>query len=338
MRELLPELENWMQAGERVALATVISTWGSAPRPPGSFMAVNEKGQIVGSVSGGCVEGAVIEAAQKSLKAGKAELLHFGVADETAWDVGLACGGEIDIFVQPLEQAVLDALLPAIKAECLVNVATRINGDAHAMGAQVVSGNGDLLYAGAELSAEVLAEGGLAPRVRKVGEDEYFFNPIAPSPTLVMVGGVHIAIALAQMARGAHFRTVIVDPRRAFGTVERFGEADQLIQDWPAKAFEQVKLTSNTAMASLSHDPKIDDPALMEALESEAFYVGALGSRSTHERRLKRLAESGVSEETLARIHSPIGLEIGAQTPEEIAVAILAQVIAAYRGIAESGS
>ncbi|HEX9596807.1 MAG TPA: XdhC family protein [Anaerolineales bacterium] len=335
MRELLPDLEQWLRAGQRVALAQVVSTWGSAPRPVGSFMAVNEAGEIAGSVSGGCVEGAVVEAALASLQRGSGELLHFGVADETAWEVGLACGGSIEVFVAPLPAEAAWAALANIKAERDVGIGTRIAGDKAALGGMFVSSN-ELLYSDIDdklnpRAAARLAEAPQPMRV-KLGDVEFFLNPIAPSPTLVMVGGSHIAIALAQVAQVAQFRSVIVDPRRVFASKARFPGVDQLIHAWPGEAFQQAPLNRSTALATLSHDPKIDDPALIAGLESDAFYVGALGSRKTHAKRLTRLAQAGVSAGALARIHSPIGVEIGALTPEEIAVAVMAEVIGAYRG------
>lgn len=343
MRELLPHLELWSTQGERVALATVISTWGSAPRRAGSFMAINEKGDIAGSVSGGCVEGAVIEVANEVIQSGNSQLLHFGVADETAWDVGLACGGEIDVFVQPLEHIAIRALLPPLKADEGLTLGTIIGGPDKLLGKWVITKANEPIFVSEDLatplqdatlkqvqSHEVRNKAERYPLQTAQGA-ELFVNPIPPSPTLVIVGGVHIAIALAEIARTVHFRTIIVDPRRAFGTPERFAHADRLIQAWPDKAFEELPLSASTALASLSHDPKIDDPALIAALSSPAFYVGALGSSKTQARRIKRMEEKGLDKKDLNRIQGPIGLEIGAQTPEEIALAIMAQVVAAYR-------
>lgn len=330
MQELLPDLEQWLNAGEKVALATVISTWGSAPRRAGSMMAVNERGDFVGSVSGGCVEGAVIQAAQEILKSQKPQRLHFGVADETAWDVGLACGGKIDIFVQPALNTIFEPLLIRLKADQASILSTVIAGEESTLGSQnLTDGKGKLLASSDGLIA--LTELSTHPRIVTGQNIEVFVNPITASPTLVLIGGVHIAIALAKIATTLNFKTVIVDPRKAFGTADRFPDADELIQAWPQKAFEQHPLNSSTAVASLSHDPKIDDPALIAALNSDAFYVGALGSKKTQEKRRERLLKSGISEEALANLHAPIGVEIGAETPEEIALAIMAQVIAAYR-------
>ncbi len=332
MRELLPDLENWLNSGERVALATVISTWGSAPRPAGSTMAISERGGIVGSVSGGCIEGAVFQAAQEVLKSQSPQRLHFGVADETAWNVGLACGGKIDIFVQPFEENIIQPLLLLLKADKSSILSTVIDGPEKSLGSQQLTDEkGKVLASSNGSSLSEFSEVRNQPGIISVKDTEVFVNPLPSSPTLVMIGGVHIAIALAEIARTLDFRTVIVDPRRAFGNAERFRDVDELIQAWPQPAFQQHPLNSSTAVASLSHDPKIDDPALIAALNSDAFYVGALGSKKTQEKRRLRLLEAGLSEETLAKLHAPIGVDIGAETPEEIALSIMAQVIAAYR-------
>lgn len=332
MRELLPDLENWLAKGERVALAQVLSTWGSAPRLAGATMAVSESGGMVGSVSGGCVEGAVIHAAGEVIQSGKPQRLHFSVSDDTAWGVGLACGGEIDIFVQPVKAEVFHELLPRLKADEGMVLSTIIKGSEDELGAQVLTDEkGKTLAASGDRSTP-FEENNHDPKI--IGDkkgNEIFANPLPASPTLVMIGGVHIAIALAKLAHATNFRTTIVDPRKAFATAERFGDADKLIQAWPQAAFEQAPLNSSSAVASLSHDPKIDDPALIAALQSPAFYVGALGSKKNQARRRERLLAAGLSEEQLAKLHAPIGLEIGAETPEEIALAIMADVVAAYR-------
>ncbi|HEY4718832.1 MAG TPA: XdhC family protein [Anaerolineales bacterium] len=334
MRELLPDLENWLEAGERVALATVISTWGSAPRRPGSFMAISESGGLVGSVSGGCVEGAVIQAAQEVIRTQQAQRLHFGVADETAWEVGLACGGEIDVFVQPASPALLNPLLARLKTDQNSILTTVVSGPTGQLGVQELIDSSGLSIAatnGALLSPQERELLGKHAHIVPQGDRELFVNPLEAPPTLCMIGGGHIAVALSKIAGTLNFRTVIVDPRKLFATTHRFSNVDQLIQAWPKQAFQQHPLTSSTAVASLSHDPKIDDPALLAALTSEAFYVGALGSKKTQAKRRERLLAAGLSAENLARLHAPIGLEIGAESPEEIALSIMAQVIAVYR-------
>ncbi len=329
MRELLPDLENWMKAGESVALATVISTWGSAPRGPGSLMAVNEHGGMVGSVSGGCVEGAVIQAAQEVLKSGKSHRLNFGVADETAWDVGLACGGEIDIFVQPFSADIFAKLLPRLKANQTSYLISEIQGPSSSQAAsQLVDQNGAAITGeDFHISASLMRK----PQIVTRSDESFFINPLLPPPSLIMVGGVHIAVALSRLAKELEFQTVVIDPRRAFGSQQRFADVDQLIQAWPQKAFEQISLSASCAVSSLSHDPKIDDPALLTALRSDAFYVGALGSKKTQAKRRQRLLAAGLPKGKLDKLHAPIGLDIGAETPEEIALAILAQIVQAFR-------
>lgn len=330
MRELLPDLESWLNAGDRVALATVISTWGSAPRKAGSVMAVSEHGGITGSVSGGCVEGAVIQAALQVIQTQQPQRLHFGVADETAWNVGLACGGKIDIFVQPVQEKIIRPLVLRLKEDKGSFLSTVIQGSDKDLGSQELADEkGQVLVSSNGLFA--MSEIGKQPKIISDADTEVFINPLPASPTLVMIGGVHIAIALAEIAHTVSFRTVIIDPRKAFNTAERFPHVDQLIQSWPQQAFDQQSPNGSTAVASLSHDPKIDDPALVAALSSDAFYVGALGSKKTQEKRRQRLLQAGLNEETVAKLHAPIGFEIGAETPEEIALAIMAQVIAAYR-------
>ncbi len=342
MREVMTDIERWQTDEEEVALATVIETWGSSPRRPGAKMALTPDGKIAGSVSGGCVEGAVFEAGVEALEQRRPRRLHFGVADETAWDVGLACGGEIDIFVEPLDPELAARIGRLLNEERAGVVATVVEGPEEYVGAKLlidedgtVSGNLDEGVAAAvrEEAAGTLAAG--QPRRITVPTEaatlELFLDVILPPPTLIMVGGVHIAIALAKMARALNYRTIIVDPRRAFGSEERFPEVDELIQKWPQEAFANLALTPSTAVTMLTHDPKIDDPALKIVLDSSAFYVGALGSSRTHTRRQRRLLEDGVAEEKVDRIHAPIGLDIEAQTPEEIAVAIMAEIVAARR-------
>lgn len=339
MRDLLPELGEWLDAGQEVALACVITTWGSAPRRVGSYMAVNTEGQMIGSVSGGCVEGAVMERAKAVIRSGKAEYLHFGVANETAWDVGLACGGEIDIFVQPVEAESIRMLIDYLMKERAISHHFVVAGTDALLGANLLTDKDGIIFLDKRLEgnedallAAVKANGNSVGRSKIAGEDlEIFSNPLLPSPTLVIVGGVQIAMALSKIARMLHFRPIIVDPRSAFLNTQRFGEEQEIIQAWPRQAFENIVLNASTALASLTHDPKIDDPALIGALNSEAFYIGALGSKKTQQRRLKRLREKGVSDEALARIQGPIGLDIGADTPEEIALAIAAQIVEAYR-------
>jgi xanthine dehydrogenase accessory factor len=320
----------WRAAGRGAALATVARTWGSSPRPAGSKLAVSDAGEFVGSVSGGCIEGAVIqEALEVIATGGAARLLEFGVADETAWEVGLACGGKISVLVEAVGAArgvavdVLEAVVAARAARRSVVLVTPLAGGGHRL---VAPGQADPLadaIAGAARrdQAEVVdAEAGAA-----------LLEPQLAPLRLVIVGAVHVAQPLAEMARLAGFAVTIVDPRRAFATAARFpGQA--VIVRWPDTAIGELALDARAAVVTLTHDPKLDDPGLIAALATPAFYVGCLGSTKTHAARRARLAAAGVAEDALARLRGPVGLRIGARTPAEIAVSILAEIIAALRG------
>src|SRR5688572_5633046 len=337
MRDILKDVEKWIDMGETIALATVIQTWGSSPRKIGSHMAFTLSGKITGSVSGGCVENAVIEAGVQVLKSNTPQLLHFGVADETAWEVGLACGGSIDIFVKPLDREFFKALRSVLVEEHPAVVVTVVRAPDDLLGRELlIKENGNVISSlnknldeqAVRLAKETLLQG--SSRRANLNEDiEVFIEVILPPPTLIAVGGVHITIALVSLAKTLGYRTIVVDPRSAFGSEERFPHVDQLIQSWPEEAFQKIPLTRSTAIAMLTHDPKLDDPALKIALPSPAFYVGALGSKRTQAKRRQRLLDEGVTEAQLERLHGPIGLKIGAGTPEEIAMSIMAEIVAA---------
>lgn len=333
MREILEQLGAWLEAGEQVAFATVVSTWGSSPRPVGSTMAISSAGGITGSVSGGCVEGAVVEVAREVLGGAPPRMLHFGVSDDMAWGVGLACGGSIEVFIAPLSRENFQSLLSGAHSERTFVVATLIAGPGLELGRTLAWIDDPPLEIRSHL-AQAKQTLPLSHPIRfNLGEQdlagrEWFINPIPPAPRLIIVGGVHIAIALVAYAKPLGFETIIIDPRRLFASRERFPHVDRLIQRWPDEAMQEVGLNSSTAVAVLTHDPKIDDPAVITALASTAFYIGALGSRKTHAKRLERLRKAGVSEQALARLHAPIGLDIAAQTPEEIALSIMAEIVA----------
>lgn len=337
MRDILSDLENWHASdGQPIALATVIQTWGSSPRRAGAKMAITPDGKIAGSVSGGCVEGAVFDTGVEVLKTNRPQLLHFGVADETAWEVGLACGGSIDIFVQPLASETFNRLRSVITEERPAVNINVVRGPDELLGKElllrddgVVTGNisDELNPQALEVAKEALANGE-SRRVMLNEDVEIFAEVILPPSTLIAVGGVHITIALMSLAKTLGYRTVVVDPRSAFGNETRFPNVDQLIPFWPQEAFGQIPITRSTAIAMLTHDPKLDDPALKIALTSDAFYVGALGSKTTQAKRRQRLLDEGLSEAQLDRLHGPIGLELGAGTPEEIAMSIMAEIVA----------
>ncbi len=309
---------DWHRAGRGAAIATVIDTWGSAPRRAGSLMAISGEMEIEGSVSGGCVEGAVAEEAAGAIASGTPAILAYGVSDGDAFAVGLACGGTIRILLEPVaamgEETLAEIVrLRAARERAVYTVET--DGWTRA-----VLRGGDLT---GELAARAVAD--------RTGADGARIAVVHNPPLrMAIIGGVHVAQALAGMAALAGFDVTVIDPRAAFASPARFpGVA--LSNDWPDEALRAFAPDARTAIVTLTHDPKLDDPALRAALASEAFYVGALGSRRTHAGRLERLAEAGLESEA-ARVHGPVGLDIGAATPGEIAAAILAQAIARLRG------
>jgi len=319
---VLAQASAWRAAGQRVALATVVRTWGSSPRPPGSKLAVNEASEFVGSVSGGCIEAAVIADALDVMATGVARSLSFGVSDESAWEVGLACGGKVEVLVEAVaaggvEDALLGALIAARQGKRAVVLATWLDGARH-----------DLVAPGAE-PAELAAAVGeaIAGDRAVVSESGVLVEPHLPPLRLIVVGAVHVAQPLAEMAALAGFAVTIVDPRRAFATAARF-PGQTVVSSWPDAALAELAPDARTAVVTLTHDPKLDDPALIAALGSPAFYIGCLGSKKTHAARRERLAGRG----DLDRLHGPVGLAIGARTPAEIAVSILGEIVATLRG------
>ncbi|OYU50548.1 MAG: XdhC/CoxI family protein [Rhizobiales bacterium PAR1] len=324
--DILAEAERWKRAGYGVAIATVVETWGSAPRPVGSHLIIDNEGNFLGSVSGGCVEGAVISEALEVIESGKAKLLEFGVADETAWRVGLSCGGKIAVRVESVAEQ------PWVLPEVNAAVAAR---EAVAIVTELESGESLVLtpdQIGKQHYAEELREAfrtGRSGIVEAAGMT-FFINVHVPPVKLVIIGAVHISQALAEMARVVGLDCVIVDPRTAFATPERFPQT-RVIAEWPDVALPPLGLDRYTAFVALTHDPKIDDPAILHAVGKGCFYLGTLGSRKTHAKRLERLAAAGVSEADRTRIHAPIGLDIGAVSPAEIAVSILGEIIATMR-------
>jgi xanthine dehydrogenase accessory factor len=319
--DILGAARGFLERGQRGALATVVTTWGSSPRPVGSLLAVAEGGAFTGSVSGGCVEGAVVSEADAVIKSGGAKLLKFGISNEQAWDVGLACGGKVEILVAPLTgtEAELAKIAEAQRAQRGAVLATDIeNGKSTAL---IEGEKPD----GALADAAMTALGADASRTVEIGGRKVFLNVFAPPSRMVLVGAVHIAQALAPMAALAGYAVTVVDPRSAFATEARFPGVD-ISHDWPDEALAAFKPDRRTAVVTLTHDPKLDDPALAAALRSGAFYIGALGSRKTHAARLGRLKEQGFGDADIARIHGPVGLAIGAVSPAEIAVAILGEI------------
>lgn len=319
----IPEIAlAWHRAGKGAALATVVETWGSAPRQPGSQLAISGGGEIMGSVSGGCVEGAVVTEAQAALADGQPRLLTYGVSDETAFAVGLACGGTIRVLVEPVGAAA-PALSEALLAEL---VEARAAGRAVAVATDLTQWTRSLLHPGQDAAADLRFRADRSGR-----EEDGRFIAVHNAPLrLIVVGAVHIAQPLLTMARVCGYAPVLIDPRSAFGSAARF-PGETILDDWPDEALASLAPDTRTAIVTLTHDPKLDDPAILAALVSPAFYLGCLGSTRTHAKRLARLQEAGVSPADLARIHAPVGLDIGAKTPAEIAVSILAQITRVLR-------
>ncbi|MGB8364374.1 MAG: XdhC family protein [Rhizomicrobium sp.] len=320
--DVLDVSAEWLAQGHKVALGTVVKTWGSAPRPAGSQIAVRDDGAFVGSVSGGCVEGAVIESGQDAIRTGSFRRLEFGVSDADAWAVGLACGGHIEILVEPFDSARKRSTLDALNRG-------RTDGIAIVRAVDLQSGEERLIDPASDNTTLGVAAGSAARADRsapvEIDGRVWFLSVHNPPLDMVIIGAVHIAQILAPMAVLAEYRVRIIDPRTAFATSARFPGVT-LTHDWPDEALVKVPLGPRSALIALTHDPKLDDPALTAALRSDCFYIGALGSKKTHAGRLARLKAHGFSDDDLTRIHGPIGLAIGARSPAEIAISILAEV------------
>jgi xanthine dehydrogenase accessory factor len=340
MRDLLDDYHRLAASGA-VGRAVVTSVWGSAPRAEGSCMLATADGRIAGSVSGGCVESATAVEIADAIARGTSKLVTFGVSDERAWEVGLACGGTIRVLVEP---AIRPEVLEAARGAGGVVLATQLGGPGSTPGAPVLIRDdgsmkgqipgvdaGTLRVAGAEALRR-----GTSRTVELPGSESkpvgVFFEVFPRQPRLVIFGGVHIAAALVTMARLVGYRTIVADGRESFVTRERFPDADELIVAWPADAFERIGIDSATYVCILSHDPKFDEPALEIALRSPAAYVGAIGSRKTAQSRRERLRAAGFGEEEVARLRGPIGLDLGGREPAETALAILAEITAVRFG------
>ncbi len=308
----------WSRAGKPAALATVVETWGSAPRPRGAQLAISADAEMTGSVSGGCVEGAVVAEALDALEDGRPRMLDYGVSDAEAFDVGLACGGRIRIMVEPVGVGegpapdLLERLVAARAAREPVVYAVRPD----TWERRLVTGPGDPLWDAAQ-SALASDRSGF--------EDDWFLGVHNPPLRMAVVGAVHIAQALVPMARLAGYDVAVIDPREAFASAARFPDTT-LSHDWPDAALADFGVDTRTAVVTLTHDPKLDDPAVEAALRAPVFYLGCLGSSRTHAKRVERLKAAGFDAADIARIHAPIGADIGAKSPAEIAVAILAQI------------
>ena len=313
MQEVLQQLEQWLEAGEKAALATVVGTRRSAPRPLGSRLAISESGAMLGSVSGGCVEADVAREAQEALAENRPRLLSYGIEDETAQSVGLPCGGEIDVFVAPVADAkLLRRIRETVERGERATLSTVVEGD----------GAGEV-----ELSGDVAAAS--RPALEERNGAKVFVEPLRPPPLLVCVGATDLAEALTRLARELGWRTVVTDARPALLTRERIPSAGDLIRGWPEESLQQAGVGDDTAVVVLSHDEKLDVPALAWSLRSDAFYVGVLGSRRRQEKLRQRLEDAGVDASGLS---GPAGLDLGAHAVTEMALSILAEIVAVREG------
>lgn len=337
MHDLNASIVNWTDNNKEFAMATVIKTWGSSPRPVGSAMLISSEMEMVGSVSGGCVENSVITAALPLIERGESQRLAFGVTDEDAWSVGLSCGGKIQVFVErfmalderPEEQAVWAKLNSCLndQANCIL-VTKLVDGVGEHL---LVTPDGEAV--GANPNEQLIREALKANRERKsqvieLGEDRYFARVFTRPSQMLIIGAAHITVDLVDLAKKYNFETIVIDPRGVFSEKTQFKTApDQIITKYPSDVLGDYTLDQYAYAVVLSHDPKIDDDALHILLRSDVGYIGALGSSRTHAKRVKRLTEAGFTEEELAKIHAPIGVDIKAKWPAEIALSIMGEII-----------
>src|ERR1700722_10146554 len=344
-------MSKWWAADESFGLATVVSTFSSAPREPGAAMAVSGAGEVVGSVSGGCVEGAVYELAGEVTASGQPVLQRYGISDDTAFSVGLTCGGIIDIFVQPVSKQTFPEcgeIADAVAAGVPVAAATVISGPGQVGARRIIwadgedrprqsagsLGSGDRLDQAVDDDARGMLAQGLTG-VRRYGPDGerrrdelgIFVQSFTPPPQMLVFGAIDFAAAVARAGKFLGYRVTDCDARPVFATASRFPDADEVVTDWPHRYLAGISTDSRTVVCVLTHDPKFDVPLLEVALRRPAAYIGAMGRRRTHEDRLARLREAGLTADELARLRSPIGLDLGARPPEETAVAIAAELI-----------
>jgi len=348
VREILDDIERWRGEGKRVAVARVVGIDGSGPRLPGAAMAVSSDGEVAGSVSGGCVEGAVLTEALAVLESGAPQLVTYGIADDEAFAVGLTCGGTIHVFVEPLNEELHEVLRAALVAEQPVAMATMTEGPTAGSsllvrpGASAIGslGNVDLdrvvrRDALAELAAGITAmrHYGFNGEAR-MQDVAIFIESFAPPPQMIVFGAVDFTAALVKVAKVLGYRVTVCDARAVFATHQRFPEADEVVVDWPDRFLAKVgpDLGPRDALCVLTHDHKFDVPAITAALETGVGYLGAMGSRRTHADRIQRLREAGVDDGGLGRLMAPVGLDIGARTPEETAISICAEIISARTG------
>jgi xanthine dehydrogenase accessory factor len=337
MRDVINEINSWVNEGKSAALATVVRQEGSSLRKIGAKMVINENDQIVGSISGGCVESSVIEQAKKVMSSGNPALLSFtAITEADSFETGLSCGGSIDVIVESLDENSWRDLLPALSNSLmndeyvsLVTVVSKVGqgkkmlvwGDGHRMGS-LGSENLDKTVTISILEQSKFKQ----PTPKIIKNTDMFIDIFPPRPRLVIVGASHIAIPLVKMAKILGYKTIVIDPRKTFATHLRFPDVDEISNEWPNEALDRIKLDENTYLVALSHDEKIDNPAIAKALKSSAGYVGVLGAKKNIPKRLIALQEMNISNTDLLRLHAPVGLDLGADSPDEIALSILAEL------------
>lgn len=349
MRDVLDRLVDWWNQGHPVAVGTVVRTWKSAPRQPGAAMLVGPGGEVVGSVSGGCVESAVYQAAEEVLAGGEPRLEHYGVSDDDAFAVGLTCGGTIDVFVErvdPVSLPSLDAIASDIAEHRPVALATVVMGPGR-LGSHLVirpegragTLGGDRLDDAVVDDARGMLEQGMTgirrygPSGERRGDElSVFVQSFAPPPRMLVFGAIDFAAAVARIGSFLGYHVTVCDARPVFATPARFPDADEVVVRWPHEYLAETAVDERTVICVLTHDPKFDVPLLEVALRTPAAYVGAMGSRRTHDDRIARLREHGMSDKELARLASPIGLDLGARTPAETAISIAAEIVSTHWG------
>jgi xanthine dehydrogenase accessory factor len=355
MRELLDTLDAWRAERASVGRAVLIRAFGSAPRPEGAVLATTSDGRLAGSVSGGCVEGAAAEQIEHARRTGRSRVIRYGISDEQAWDVGLACGGTIDVLIEPFvpADAIEAARASASAAPHGRAIVTELPADSpppelgeHRPGEGALPrpphavdedgtlagslGDPDLDRALVDEAVDALRRG--VSKTVVLGGRQLFIEAFPVRPRLVVVGATEVARSLVSIAGAMGYERVVIDARPAFAAAERFPDVDRLLNRWPDEAFDEIGLGPNDAVAILSHDPKFDEPAIVEAIRRGARYVGAVGSRKTQANRRARLAEAGLSEDEIALVRGPIGLDLGGRAPAETALAIMAEIVASRYG------
>ena len=326
--DVLSAARNWLARDGRVAIATVVDTWGSAPVPIGGQMAVAADGNFQGSVSGGCIEGEIIMEAEDILASGQPKRLTFGVADETAWRAGLPCGGKVQVFVERIDAEdggadLLDRAVAAGETRRGLVVRTHL-----ADGRKEVFERSD-----ANLPQDIAERFRTAKsQLQETADGDVFLHALVPPARILVIGATHIGQVLAQIARLASYEVLVIDPRTAFASADRFPDM-KLLTEWPQDALPKVGLDPYTAVVALAHVGHIDDEALKLAVQSDCLYIGALGSSRNHAKRVERLKAAGITDGQIARIKAPIGLDIGAQTPAEVALSVMAEIVLAVRGV-----